>query len=36
MEVRIYDNLNRKVASLITVALNAGVLAAFTMCLLPP
>jgi hypothetical protein len=36
MEVRIYDGLHRKVASLITVALTAGVLAAFTMFLLLP
>ena len=34
MEVRVYDSLNRKV--LITVALTAGVLAAFTMFLLLP
>jgi hypothetical protein len=36
MEVRIYDSLNTKVASLIMVALTAGVLAAFTMFLLLP
>ena len=34
MEVGVYDSLNRKV--LITVALTAGVLAAFTMFLLLP
>jgi hypothetical protein len=36
MEVRIYDSLNRKVASLITVALTAGVLGVFTTFLLVP
>jgi hypothetical protein len=34
LEVKVYDSLNRKV--LITVALTAGVLAAFTMFLLLP
>jgi hypothetical protein len=36
MEVRIYDSLHRKVALLVTVALTAGVLAAFTTFLLLP
>ena len=36
MEVRIYDSLNRKVALLVTVALTAGVLAAFIMFLFLP
>jgi hypothetical protein len=36
MEFRIYDNLNRKVVSLIAVALTAGVLAAFTTFSLVP